>query len=54
VAAGDADALADMASLATDLDEAISQPVTGLRNAGYSWTGIAVRLGVTRRAVQQR
>ena len=35
VAAGDADALADMTRLATELDEAISQAVAGLRGAGY-------------------
>jgi ribosomal protein S20 len=43
VAAGDVDALAEMTGLATDLDEAISQAVLGLRNVGYSWTEIAVR-----------
>ena len=36
VAAGDVDALADMTGLATELDEAITQAVTGLRSAGYS------------------
>ncbi len=54
VAAGDVDALADMTGLATELDEAITQAVTGLRNAGYSWAEIAARLGVTRQAAQQR
>ena len=54
VAGGDADALADITGLATDLDEAISQAVTGLRKAGYSWAEIAARLGVTRQAAQQR
>ena len=54
VAAGDADALADMTGLATALDEAISQAVTGLRMARYSWAEIAVRLGVTHQAAQQR
>ena len=34
VAAGDVDALADMTGLATELDEAISQAVTGLRKPG--------------------
>ena len=43
-----------MTRLATDLDEAISQAVTGLRGAGYSWAEIAGRLGVTRQAAQQR
>ena len=54
VAAGDVDALADMTGLATELDEAITQAVTGLREAGYSWAEIAARLGVTRQAAQQR
>jgi hypothetical protein len=54
VAAGDVDALADMTGLAAELDDVISQAVTGLRAAGYSWAEIAVRLGVTRQAAQQR
>ena len=54
VAAGDVDALATMTGLAGDLDEAISQAVTGLRKAGYSWAEITVRLRVTRQAAQQR
>jgi hypothetical protein len=54
VAAGDVDALADMTGLADELDEAITQAVTGLRKAGYSWAEIAARIGVTRQAAQQR
>ena len=54
VAAGDIDALADMTGLATELDEAITQAVAGLRQAGYSWAEIAARLGVTQQAAQQR
>jgi hypothetical protein len=54
VAGGDIDALADMTGLATELDEAIAQAVIGLRDAGYSWAEIAVRLGVLRQAAQQR
>ena len=54
VAAGDIDALADMTGLAAELDEVISQIVAGLHEAGYSWTEIAARLGVTRQAAQQR
>ena len=38
---------------AGDVD-AISQAVTGLRAAGYTWADIAARLGVTRQAAQQR
>jgi len=54
VAAGDIDAISDMTSVAAELDEAISQAVTGLRAAGYSWADIAARLGVSRQAAQQR
>jgi ribosomal protein S20 len=56
VASGDSDvdALADMAGLASELDEMISRAVAGLRRAGYSWAEIAARLGVTRQAAQQR
>ncbi len=54
VAAGDIDAISDMTRVAAELDDAISQAVAGLRAAGYSWAGIAARLGVTRQAVQQR
>jgi hypothetical protein len=54
VAAGDVDALADMTGLSAELDAAITQAVTGLRNIGYTWTEIAARLGVTRQAAQQR
>ena len=54
VAAGDVDALADMTGLVRELDEAVSQAVIGLREAGYSWAEIAARLGVTRQAAQQR
>ena len=43
-----------MTGLATELDEAISQAVMGLRGAGYSWAEIAARPGVTRQAAQQR
>ncbi len=54
VAAGDIDAISDMTSIAAELDDVISQAVTGLRAAGYSWADIAARLGVTRQAAQQR
>ena len=54
VAAGDIDALADMTGLASELYDAISQAVIGLREAGYSWAEIAVLLCVTRQAAQQR
>ena len=54
VAAGDIDAIADMATAAGELDDAMRQAVTGLRAKGYSWAEIAARLGVTRQAAQQR
>jgi DNA-directed RNA polymerase specialized sigma24 family protein len=54
VAAGDIDAIADMAAAARELEEAMRHAVTGLRVKGYSWAEIATRLGVTRQAAQQR
>jgi hypothetical protein len=54
VAAGDIDAIAEMATLADHLDTAIGEAITGLRAIGYSWADIALRLGVSRQAVQQR
>jgi hypothetical protein len=54
VASGDVEALSQMAALVTDLDEAIGQAVTGLRDFGYSWAEIGLRLGITRQAAQQR
>jgi hypothetical protein len=40
--------------MATELDEAITQAVIGLRKEGHSWAEIAARLRVTRQAAQQR
>lgn len=40
VARGDVDAMTDMTKLRGELDDAISQAVTGLLVAGYSWTDI--------------
>lgn len=54
IAAGDVDALPELAALSADLDAAIGDAVTGLRQAGYSWGEIASRLGVTRQAAHQR
>jgi hypothetical protein len=54
ITTGDIDALTDMAALATDVDNAMRQAVTGLRDFGYSWAEIGTRLGVTRQAAQQR
>ncbi len=54
VASGDVEALTDMVTLSSVLDDAIGQAVTGLRGHGYSWADIAARLGITRQAAQQR
>jgi Holliday junction resolvase-like predicted endonuclease len=54
VAAGDIDAITDIAAAAGELEGALRQAVAGLRRKGYSWAEIAARLGVTRQAAQQR
>ena len=54
VADGDVDGLADLLSLAGELDRATDTAVRGLRESGYSWGEIASRLGVTWQAAQQR
>ncbi len=54
VAAGDIEAIADMASVADEVAIAMHHAIYGLRSTGYSWTDIALRLGVTRQAAQQR
>ena len=54
IAAGDIEAITDMADLADHLDHAIRQAITGLHTLGYSWADIAMRLGITRQGAQQR
>ena len=54
VAAGDIEAITDMTRLADDFDDATRQAITGLRQFGYSWADIALRLGITRQGAQQR
>jgi hypothetical protein len=54
IADGDIEALTRMTSLADDIETAIRNAVTGLRDFGYSWAEIGSRLGVTRQAAQQR
>ena len=54
VATGDIEALTGMTILATDVEDATRQAVTGLRGFGYSWAEIGSRLGITRQAAQQR
>ncbi len=43
-----------MANLADHLEDATRQAITGLRQFGYSWADIAMRLGITRQGAQQR
>jgi DNA-directed RNA polymerase specialized sigma24 family protein len=54
IARGDIDAIADLSTIAAELDGVMREAVGGLRGAGYSWAEIADRLGVTRQAVHQR
>ena len=54
VAAGDIEAITAMARLADHLEDATRQAITGLRDTGYSWADIALRLGITRQGAQQR
>jgi hypothetical protein len=54
VAAGDIEAIADMAATAGEMDTAMRDAITGLRQIGYSWADIGLRLGVSRQAAQQR
>lgn len=54
VQGGDIEGLPALVGLATELDQAITSAVTGLRAAGYSWAEIAGRLGITRQAAHQR
>ena len=52
--AGDIEAITTMARLAGHLEDATRQAITGLRESGYSWADIALRLGITRQGAQQR
>jgi hypothetical protein len=54
VASGDIEAISTMARLAGHLEDATRQAITGLRESGYSWADIALRLGITRQGAQQR
>ena len=54
VASGDIEAITTMAHLADDLEDATRNAITGLREFGYSWADIAMRLGITRQGAQQR
>ena len=54
VASGDIEAISTMARLAGYLEDATRKAITGLRESGYSWADIALRLGITRQGAQQR
>lgn len=54
IADGDIESLPHLAALAAELDQALTDAVTGLRAYGYSWSEIADRLGITRQAAHQR
>jgi hypothetical protein len=54
VAAGDIEAITDMAATADAMDTAMRDAITGLRQVGHSWADIGLRLGVSRQAAQQR
>jgi DNA-directed RNA polymerase specialized sigma24 family protein len=54
VAHGDIESLTELTELAGQLDQAITEAITGLRAHGYSWADIATGLGVSRQAAQQR
>jgi hypothetical protein len=55
VADGDIEAITALAALADEVDSAMRLAITGLRvRSGYSWADIALRLGITRQAAQQR
>jgi len=54
VAQGDVEALADLLAFAKDLDGAIQDAVTGLREFGYSWSEIASRAGTTKQTACER
>lgn len=54
VASGNIEAITTLAALAGHLEDATRQAITGLRQSGYSWADIAMRLGITRQGAQQR
>ena len=55
IAAGDIDAITDLAATADQVDQALREAIGQIRARwGYSWADIAQRLGVTRQAAQQR
>ena len=54
VGCGDIEAITEMVRLAADLEDATCAAIARLRQFGYSWADIALRLGITRQGAQQR
>lgn len=54
VARGDVEALRDLLALSQEIERATTNAVEGLRDFGYSWSEIAVRLDISRQAAHQR
>ncbi len=54
VAQGDVDALTDLLEFAAELDDALQDAVTGLREYGYSWSEIAQRAGIRKQTAYER
>ena len=54
VAAGDIEALRELAVFVSDVDDATRVAVAGLRRFGYSWFDIATQVGTSKQAAQQR
>jgi hypothetical protein len=54
VGEGDIEGLVELVALTNQLDTAITAAIAGLRAEGYSWADVALRLGITRQAAQQK
>jgi hypothetical protein len=54
VAEGDIEGLVELVALTDQVDTAITAAIAGLRVEGYSWADVALRLGITRQAAQQK
>lgn len=54
IADGDIEELGYLVGLQREMHQAIHTAIAGLRDQGYSWADIALRLGITRQAAHQR
>jgi hypothetical protein len=54
VSKGDIDALAQLASMADEIESAAGQAANALHQTGYSWTDIAKQIGMSRQGARQR